>query len=246
MLSLGKPITINTMIPKSFWELKVDVNGYKTKEGSELATQAVKGRSFELLEIPEKPSSSRIKVRLLEDGYICWLQFKDIENLAFSIDSWEAYSLSKTEINRRLPKVLNWVEKASRNTNQYLWGGTIGPDFDCSGLIQSAFASQQIWLPRDSYQQENFCRSITFELNSLDKIICGDLIFFGTKTRCTHVGIYKGKGLYWHSSGRVKGRNGIGIDELKPNGKNIISAYYLSKLRSIGRVESSYDGSIQP
>ena len=74
----------------------------------------------------------------------------------------------------------------------------------------------------------------------------GDLVFFGSKAKCTHVGIYKGNGLYWHSSGPIKGRNGIGIDELQPKGENVISAYYLSKLRSIGRVESSHDGSILP
>jgi len=250
MLSLRKTITSDIMIPGSYWELKVDVNGYKSLDNSELITQAIAGRKFEVIENPRisepNENGKRLKVRLLEDGYHCWFDIQDIEAKTVSIDCWEPKLLTTKEIQSRLPKVLEWVKNASMVRNSYLWGGTVGPNFDCSGLIQTSFASQQIWLPRDAYQQENFCSNITFTEDSFAELRPGDLLFFGTKNRCSHVGLYKGNKLYWHSSGEINGRNGIGIDELQPTNKNHISSFYRSILRNIGRVESCHNGTTLP
>ena len=243
---LGKPITSESMLIDSCWELKVDVNGYKYPQGKELATQAAQGRKFQILDSEENSNCNRIKVRLLEDGYICWLTCKDIENLAGFINHWEPNLLAQSEIHMRIPAILLWIKKASEISNQYLWGGTCGPNFDCSGLVQAAFASQQIWLPRDSYQQESFCTSFKFDIKSFDGILPGDLVFFGSKETCNHVGIYKGKGFYWHSSGAMHGRNGIGLNQLQTSAKDTVSAYYRSKLRSIGRVVSCHNGTKMP
>ncbi|KGG13549.1 MULTISPECIES: C40 family peptidase [Prochlorococcus] len=237
------------MTPNSLWELKVDVNGYKNKDftNKELVTQACKGRSFEVIENKYgSTNSGRVKVRLLEDGYICWLNIKDIESNLKSKQTWKPSLISKAEIQSQLPKILKWIERASHNKNKYLWGGTLGPDFDCSGLIQTAFALKGIWLPRDSYQQEQFCEKINFKPNDYEEVMPGDLLFFGSKAKCTHVGIYKAKGLYWHSSGPINGRNGIGIDQLQPTNENPISSFYQSKLRSIGRVVCCHDGRTLP
>ena len=59
------------------------------------------------------------------------------------------------------------------------------------------------------------------------------------RNKCDHVGIYKGDGLYYHSSGIDYGRNGIGIDTLKETNDKI-SLHYQSKLISAGRVIRSY------
>ena len=93
--------------------------------------------------------------------------------------------------------------------NYYLWGGTVAPNYDCSGLMQAAFKSVGVWLPRDAYQQEAFTQSISFE-----ELLAGDLVFFGSDEKATHVGLYLGEGCYIHSSGQKQGRNGIGIDKL--------------------------------
>ena len=244
MFPLGKPITRNIMLPKSVWELKVAVNGYKNCEGNELATQAINGRFFEILEAFDISRSRRVKVRLLEDGYICWMESKDIENRAIYNDSWQPNFLSKEEIKSRLPKILKWVQIAAESKNEYLWGGTFGPNYDCSGLVQCAYASEGIWLPRDAYQQEKFCRSIDLGGSFCEeKVEPGDLVFFGSIKKCTHVGIYQEQGLYWHSSGKLEGRNGIGVDQLHTSDKDPISTYYRSRLRGIGRVECCHNGS---
>jgi hypothetical protein len=64
-------------------------------------------------------------------------------------------------------------------------------------------------------------------------------LFFGKKDQCDHIGIYKGDGLYYHSSGKEFGRNGIGLDTLKET-NNPISLHYQSKLISAGKVIRGY------
>jgi cell wall-associated NlpC family hydrolase len=74
----------------------------------------------------------------------------------------------------------------------------------------------------------------------------GDLIFFGTPRRCTHVGLHLGGGRYLHSSGRDHGRNGIGIDDLNPRNSDPVANHYRTELRGAGRVMHSHDGSPLP
>ncbi len=235
----------NILIPGSIWALKKIVKGYQNNQDDELATEAVIGRLFKVIKNTNfrSNSESRIQVSLLEDGYRCWFEVQDIVDQIQRENKWEPILLSKKQIIKRLPSVLGWIENASKVPNHYLWGGTSGPNFDCSGLIQTAFSSEGIWIPRDAYQQEIFCKSITFDIRSLKELLPGDLLFFGDNTRCTHVALYKGEGNYWHSSGIKNGRNGISTDTLKPINKNDISSYYLSILRGAGRVESCHDGS---
>ncbi len=42
----------------------------------------------------------------------------------------------------------------------------------------------------------------------------GDLLFFGSSEKCTHVGLHIENGFYIHSSGVTDGHNGIEIDGL--------------------------------
>ena len=65
------------------------------------------------------------------------------------------------------------------------------------------------------------------------------LLFFVNEKKCEHIGIYKGDGFYYHSSGMDFGRNGIGLDTLKKSNDKI-SLHYKSKLISAGRVVRNY------
>ena len=134
------------------------------------------------------------------------------------------------------------MEKAGAIPNKYLWGGTVGPNFDCSGLVQSAFASQGIWLPRDAYQQERFCKNLEIPLPNYQILRPGDLLFFGSQEKCTHVAIYLGDGIYCHSSGIENGRNGIGCDGIGSFDQNPVANFYRSQFRRAGRVLNSYEG----
>ena len=250
MPTLGTPITTDLLAPGSCWQLQRGINGYAGVEGAELATQATAGRSFEVLD-PAKHNKyqqplARLRVRLMEDGYPCWLDLSELNGQIIQRGSWRPQLLVIREIRQRLAAVMTWVEAAAAQPNTYLWGGSIGPDFDCSGLVQTAFASQGIWLPRDAYQQERFCTPLAVKPDNTQKLQPGDLLFFGTPERCTHVGLYRSKGHYWHSSGKEFGRNGINCESLHPDNTHPVACHYRSQLRGAGRVERCHDGTTLP
>jgi cell wall-associated NlpC family hydrolase len=69
----------------------------------------------------------------------------------------------------------------------YLWGGEGAGGFDCSGLVQAAYAAAGVALPRVAQAQYDATATDTV---SLDQLQPGDLVFFGTSTGAiTHVGI---------------------------------------------------------
>ena len=230
----------------SLWKLRINIDAFKSENSNELVTQVSIGRSFQLvdflkIDFENKKIIDRVKVRLLEDDYICWLKFSELTNNASKIESWEAEIFNQEKIITRIPKILAWAKAAKEISNEYLWGGTIGPDFDCSGLVQSAFASSGIWIPRDAYQQEKFCKNVALNIENLpEKLLPGDLLFFGSPEKCTHVGLHIENGFYIHSSGVSNGHNGIEIDELFPQELGNIASFYRSQFRSAGRVISSY------
>ena len=245
-MTLEVLLTKASFVLGSLWKLRINIDGFKSEDSDELVTQACNGRSFQVIEcfklnLKNKEIIDRVKVRLLEDDYICWFKFSDLNHHALKIDSWDSKFLTQEEIITRIPEILSWSKAAKEIGNKYLWGGTIGPNFDCSGLVQSAFASSGIWIPRDAYQQENFCKNVALDIDSLrEKLIPGDLLFFGAAEKCTHVGLHIENGFYIHSSGVTDGHNGIEIDNLFQPNLGKISSFYRSKFRSAGRVISCY------
>ncbi len=245
MPTLGTALTPEQLNKGSCWTLNTDVQGYARSHGSGLATQACAGRGFRVLADPH-PSARRVRTALIEDGYPCWMAIDELNNQAVARSNWSPRLLDTASIQGRLPLVLHWLKNAAKVPNTYLWGGTIGPDLDCSGLVQTAFASQSIWLPRDAYQQERFCSPVAVRAGNDQLLRPGDLLFFGTAQRCTHVAIHLGQGRYLHSSGQEHGRNGIGIDSIHPSDQHPVACHYRSELRGAGRVTRCHDGSTLP
>ena len=238
MATLNTLLAPDLMQPGTQWTLLSDVNGYGRPVGHSLTTQGRRGRSIRLLE----RSSGRLLVQLLEDGYRCWMDLNDLIGRAEQRPDWMPILLPAMEIQRRLPAVLAWSERAEQQPNHYLWGGTTEPNMDCSGLMQLAFASQGVWIPRDAYQQERFCQPVAVQVGQLQLLRPGDLIFFGSARRCTHVGLHLGDGFYRHSSGREHGRDGIGVDSLHAADPHPVASHYRAELRGAGRVMRCHDG----
>jgi len=244
-LAEGTPVALELLGAGTSWRLSAPLNLTSHWFGPGLATQAAVGRVFTVLE-PLQPGRSRLRVRLQEDGYCGWVDPCQLLGHARACRPLPTPRLDSATITAALPAVLAVVEQARLQPNHYLWGGTLGPDFDCSGLVQTAFASAGIWLPRDAYQQERFCQPVAVAPGCYSLLRPGDLIFFGRPQRCTHVGLYLGGGRYVHSSGREHGRNGIGIDGLDPQLQDPVSTHYRRELRGAGRVMRCHDGSTLP
>ena len=80
----------------------------------------------------------------------------------------------------------------SKLGSPYVWGAT-GPDaFDCSGLVQAAYRSAGISLPRTTYAQIDAGQRV-----SRAELLPGDLVFF--YSGITHVGLYIGNGRMIHA-----------------------------------------------
>jgi len=235
MVSLEQLQTLLTTPPPQTmeYECQADLNLYDSPQCSCLATQAARGRHLQILTID---TSKATQVQLCEDDYPGWLKPSDLDLLTPAPVPYRAIALSEEEIRVRLPAVIAFTKIAMAQPNTYLWGGTVGPNYDCSGLIQTAFASLGIWLPRDAYQQETFVQTLPPDFATLEP---GDLIFFGPPAKATHVGLYLSNNAYIHSSGSDQGRNGIGIDYLAEN-VNPVSTIYYRQLRQAGRVLGSY------
>ncbi len=213
---------------------RVHLDVYDSPALERLATQAAAGRQLRIESQPNVSKEAAIAIRLCEDDYPGWIGPEALEWLEVATTPYQPIFWSEADIQAKIPGAIAFAESAMAQPNCYLWGGTVGPNYDCSGLMQAAFASVGVWLPRDAYQQEGFTQPIT-----LADAQPGDLVFFGPAHKATHVGLYLGSGCYIHSSGKDQGHNGIEIDSLSATGTPISQAYF-AQLRGMGRIISSY------
>jgi NlpC/P60 family/Bacterial dipeptidyl-peptidase Sh3 domain len=199
-----------------------NINIYDSLALDRFATQMSANRYLKLL--------GDGQVQLIEDGYTGYVRSQDFQYLE-PVDP-ASYTppkaLTSAQIRECIPGAIAYIKAAMQQPNRYFWGGTVPPDFDCSGLMQAAFVAMGIWIPRDAYQQEAFVQAI-----ALDALEPGDLVFFGVD-KATHVGMYLGEGQYIHSSGQEHGNDGIAINSLA--GGNRVADWYAQQLRGAGRV----------
>ncbi|WP_426486585.1 C40 family peptidase [Flavobacterium sp. 2] len=97
-------------------------------------------------------------------------------------------AVSKKETKRENKYIVNHlIETASENIGvKYKAGGTTKNGFDCSGLVYTTFESENIQLPRSSFEQSKI--GIVIPVKDAQK---GDLIFFKTNKskQINHVGL---------------------------------------------------------
>ncbi|MCC5882230.1 MAG: C40 family peptidase [Halomonas sp.] len=76
----------------------------------------------------------------------------------------------------------------------YRLGGNSPEGLDCSGLVELAYRSAGIPVPRTANEQFR-------ALPAVSRAQPGDLLFFGDRRKATHVGIYRGNGQMIHAPG---------------------------------------------
>lgn len=109
--------------------------------------------------------------------------------------------LSTPATSNRSQLLANIVATARQEMGRrYQYGGRGQGDqgFDCSGLIQHAYGTHGIALPRTSTEQAKQGTEVERVLDVLEP---GDLLTFATQgSRVSHVGLYMGEGKFIHSA----------------------------------------------
>lgn len=123
--------------------------------------------------------------------------------------------ITRADADSLLADVIQVAE--SQMGTPYQYGGTGSGDdgFDCSGLIQYAYAQAGISLPRQSRDQARSGMAVPRAAEGLHP---GDILTFARSgRRVTHVGLYIGDGRFIHSASKGVQVSTLGTSD--PNGR---------------------------
>ncbi len=115
--------------------------------------------------------------------------------------------------NQRVQRVIQGARRLLGTP--YLWGGKTSIGTDCSGLIQTAFAAEGIYLPRDASQQIYLGR-LTGTRWYRAGMRAGDTLYFlGSRGKIRHTALYLGEGQYIEAVRKV-----VRITSFRPEDPN--------------------------
>ena len=111
-------------------------------------------------------------------------------------DGRQARVAASRVVTRSLPATSGSVVASARRflALSYLWAGTSGFGFDCSGVMEIVYRVHGIRIPRDASAQAVAGRTV--RRSSLRP---GDLVFFALNGHVHHVGMYVGNGMMLHA-----------------------------------------------
>ena len=143
------------------------------------------------------------------DGYLGWvneseLAFVDAADFAARLRSHTS-DVARAEV----AKVI--AHARSLTGTPYLWGGKTAGGIDCSGLLQTSYATVGVRLPRDADMQSSVGRLVATRWFR-DGLLPGDLLFFlhAKRGHVHHVAMYLGDGKFIQAASK-----GVAVRSLK-------------------------------
>lgn len=109
----------------------------------------------------------------------------------------------------------------------YRLGGSSVTGIDCSALVKKIYQLFNITLPRTAFEQSHVGLRV-----ARGELVEGDLLFFNTRRKLGHVGIYIGNNEFVHASSRNRG---VRID-------NLNTTYFDRRFVRAVRLKGSDDG----
>lgn len=168
---------------------------------SEAVNEALPGEPVWLLEA-DNAADPRWLLCHSADGYVGWI-------VADAVERVDAARFNAA-VNARPPSHAGRIDAAIADAERrlgrpYVWGGRGEEGVDCSGLVQQAFASQGVHLPRDAEQQALVGRLVATRWHR-EPMRRGDVMFFlGRRGFIAHTAIYLGDGkLIESADGKVR------------------------------------------
>jgi peptidoglycan endopeptidase LytE len=187
-----------------------DVSLAQLRELNQLQGNALKiGQQLTLAKQPDqdaRPAEPMKDQALLEpeeeeeDGGVSETALAEIER-----HKKEAAELLGNWNNSEEPKLLVRVATGFLGAPYRLGGSTV-KGLDCSGFVKKIYQFFNIDLPRTAFEQSHIGLRV-----ARNELIEGDLLFFDTRRKLGHVGIYIGNNEFVHASSR---KRGVRIDNL--------------------------------
>lgn len=150
---------------------------------------------------------------IIYNGASCWVNsayVSDTEVAAYDDSSSQDVTQPETMGYDSGTAVQTAIDFAySKLGGPYVWGGTGPVGYDCSGLMQAAYAAAGISLPRTTWDQVNAGTPVA----STDDLQPGDLVFYYDDG---HVGMYIGNGQVLNAQNEDTGIIISGLYDMAP------------------------------
>lgn len=136
-----------------------------------------------------------------KDGIVAYVakEFVDIKFELIHAVSIEELDLGSGDVSSIRAKLVREAKEHLGET--YIYGrATLGVAVDCSGFMQQLYALYGYSIPRDSRSQARGGHTI-----SSSELKPGDLVFYGSSSYISHVGMFIGNGQIIHASNHIDG-----------------------------------------
>jgi cell wall-associated NlpC family hydrolase len=151
----------------------------------EVLNESLRGEALYLLDF--SPANEAYLCHA-SDGYVGWVAAADVHRVDRT-----RFTQVLTPSRSEDPRIESVIAAARARLGQpYVWGGRSEEGVDCSGLVQRAFASIGMHLPRDAEQQAIVGKLVATRWHR-DGLRRGDVLFFlGRRGFVAHTAIYLG------------------------------------------------------